>query len=245
MKVCLAGTYSRDFLLEEVSKSKYLLESFWYFQDWQKPLLESSDLFLIDSGAFTFMNTVKGQVDWNDYLSRYIQFINQNDIEHFFELDVDSILGYEAVKKMRAKLESETGRQSIPVWHVSRGKDEFVRMCEEYDYVAFGGLLTDGIPTKQIVKYLPWFIKTAHAHGCKIHGLGFTNLKELPNIHFDTVDSTSWLSGSRFGHVYRFNGHTIETHTAPAGHKTAHYKQLDLNNLREWIKFQEYAENHL
>jgi len=158
---------------------------------------------------------------------------------------VDSILGYEAVKKMRAKLERETGRKSIPVWHVSRGKDEFIRMCEDYDYVAFGGLLTDGISTKQIVKYLPWFIKTAHTYGCKIHGLGFTNLKELPNIHFDSVDSTSWLSGSRFGHVYRFDGHTIKTHKAPPGHKTAHYRQLDLNNLREWVKFQEYADRHL
>lgn len=245
MKICLAGTCSRDFLHEEVSKSKYLLESFWYFQPWQVPLLKSSELFLIDSGAFTFMNTVKGTVDWNEYLDRYIAFINKYNIKHFFELDVDSITGYDTVKKLRAKLEHETGKKSIPVWHVSRGKEEFIKMCQEYDYVACGGLVTKEMSPETAKKYLPWFVKTAHSYGTKIHGLGFTNLKELSRINFDSVDSTSWLAGARFGTVYRFNGKTISTHKAPTGYKTAHYKQLDLNNLREWIKFQDYADRCL
>ncbi len=244
MKLCLAGTYSRDFLMQEISRSKYLLESFWYFQDWQKPLLRKADLFLVDSGAFTFMNSVVGEVDWNAYLMRYIRFLKENDVEYFFELDVDSILGYDAVKAMRSRLEKEVGKPSIPVWHVNRGKDEFVRMCEEYDYVAFGGILTDGIPTKTLTRYLPWFVRTAHEHGTRIHGLGFTSVKELPRVHFDSVDSTSWLSGSRFGHVYRFTGHTIKQYAPPEGFKTVHYRTVDLNNLREWIKFQQYADRH-
>ena len=28
-------------------------------------------------------------VDWDGYLSRYIDFINRHDVQHFFELDVD------------------------------------------------------------------------------------------------------------------------------------------------------------
>ena len=32
-----------------------------------------------------------------------------------------------------------TGKQPIPVWHISRGKDEFIRHCDEFPYVALGG----------------------------------------------------------------------------------------------------------
>ena len=94
-------------------------------------------MFLLDSGAFTFMHGIEASskpVDWDGYLSRYIDFINRNNVQHFFELDVDSIVGYDAVKRMRARLEAETGKQSIPV-ETPRIAQRFLAVTCEASYM--------------------------------------------------------------------------------------------------------------
>lgn len=236
MKLCLAGTYSREFLKDDICKSRFLLESFWYFDPWQIPLLKTTELFLIDSGAFTFMNTVKGEVDWDEYLDRYIAFINQHDIQHFFELDVDSIVGYERVKEMTKRLETETGKKCIPVFHKSRGLEIWEEMCKNYDYVAIG-TISEYKGNPQIIKGL---LKIARKYKTKVHGLGFT-VGNLEDFDFYSVDSTSWLSGSRHGAVYYFKNGTMNIHKKN-NRRTVHYKDVDRHNLNEWIKYQNYLD---
>ncbi len=58
----------------------------------------------------------------------------------FFELDIDRIVGLEKVEEFRRRIESKTGKQSIPVWHSNRGWQYFVNMCKEYNYVSIGGI---------------------------------------------------------------------------------------------------------
>ncbi len=242
MKVFLAGTCTREkaFIGKNID---YMLESFFYVLPWQIERIPNMKMFLLDSGAFTFMNGT-GNANFDEYLTRYINFINKYDIKYFFELDVDSIIGYEKVKQLRKRLENETGKKCIPVWHKSRGKEEYLKMCEEYDYVAIGGIVTKEI-TKEQYPFFPWFINEAHKRGCKIHGLGFTDTNLLQKYHFDSVDSTAWLSGSRFGHVYYFDNGVMKNKTPPKGKKTVHYKLIDEQNVNEWLKYQRYAENNL
>lgn len=199
---------------------------------------------MLDSGAFTFFSS-GGGVNWNDYIKQYAAFINRNRVENYFELDIDKLIGYEKVLYYRAKLEDMTGKPCIPVWHYSRGKDAFIRMCEQYDYVAFGGLNTDGISRKKITRFMPWFIDTAHDIGVKIHGLGFTALRQLPYTHFDSVDSTAWLSGNRFGTVYYFTGETLKTYKGSKRQRLKDYKAVAVHNFKEWKKFAAYAEKNL
>lgn len=221
-----------------------ILESFYYSDSWTEALIPYFKSFMLDSGAFTFMTSHKGQVDWNDYIRRYAEFINKNGVKLFYELDIDSIVGYEKVIEMRRWLESATGKNPIPVWHKSRGKEEFLKMCDEYDYVAIGGIVSKEI-TRQEYKYFPWFINEAHKRGCKIHGLGFTNLEGIQKYHFDSVDSTAWTTGNRFGSIYRFNGTTMEKYDKKQGQKLADSRAVAINNFNEWLKFQKYAETHL
>ena len=61
-------------------------------------------MFLLDSGAFTFMNNSKS-VDFDLYLDKYIDFIIEKNIKYFFELDIDSIVGYKKVLQLRERLE--------------------------------------------------------------------------------------------------------------------------------------------
>lgn len=220
-----------------------ILESFYYADEWTEKMIPKLSRFLLDSGAFTFFNSGK-RVDWNEYLDRYIEFINRNKVEHFFELDIDVLVGYDRVLEFRKKLERGTGRQCIPVWHKSRGRAEFIKMCEEYNYVAIGGIVSKEITQKEY-RYFPYFIDTAHKNGAKIHGLGFTNLKGVEQYHFDSVDSTSWTTGNRFGSIYRFDGKTMVKYDKKQGQRLADSRAVAINNFNEWVKFQKYAEAHL
>lgn len=225
----------------------FILESFYYVDADTERLLPHFGDFMLDSGAFTFMQDKKTHTDFEGYLERYADFIKRNNIEKFFELDIDSVEGYEKVKAYRKKLERLTGKQSIPVWHKSRGTKEFTRHCEEYPYVAIGGLVdgaAKGEYAKQLWKYFPWFIKTAHDNGAKIHALGFTSLEGIKKYHFDSVDSTAWTSGNRFGYIFRFDGKTMTKIDVPKGKRLADSRKVAIINYTEWIKFQKYAETH-
>lgn len=244
MKVFLAATSSREAMGDELLEIPYLLESFYSLQNektLKRIIKHNKENFLLDSGAFTFMSGT-GKADFDEYLTKYIDFINKYDIKYFFELDVDSVVGYDKVKEYRKRLEKETGKNCIPVWHKSRGKNDFLKICDEYDYVAIGGIVTKEI-TKDQYPFFTWFLSEAHKRGCKVHGLGFTATKELHKYHFDTVDSTNWLSGGRFGQLHTFNGRYIESKSYK--NKRAVYKAIDSHNLKEWVKFQRYAEKNL
>lgn len=222
----------------------YILESFYYADEDTEKLIPTFGDFMLDSGAFTFMQNAKSHVDWEEYVERYADFINRNKVDKFYELDIDSIVGYDRVLTLRDKLERMTGKQSIPVWHSNRGKDEFLKMCEEYPYVALGGIV--GKEWKQSAEvYMPWFIKEAHRRGAKIHGLGYTKLAKLEKYHFDSVDSTAWTAGNRFGFIYEFRNGEMLKHNVPTGKRLADTRRVALINYTEWLKFQKWAERNL
>ena len=238
MKLFLAGTYSRPHLFQGKEQPLYILESFYYVQDWQIDMLNKWDMFLLDSGAFTFMLNTKINLDWDRYIDRYIEFIKRNNIQYFFELDIDSVVGYEKVKRMRARLERETEKKCIPVWHKSRGIKEYQQLCKNYDYIAIGGIVSKEIKPSEY-PYLEKLVRLAKQHGTKVHGLGFTN-KNANKYGFYSVDSTNWLSSSRFGGVDYFDGEKMVKVSAPKGKTSVHYKVRDEFVLREWIKYQKY-----
>lgn len=264
LKIYLAGTQGRRWVVDENLFSRTIsvegkgiyddiiqkcnvaiLESYYYADEWTEKTIPLLKNFLLDSGAFTFMsNAKKGNIDWKKYIDGYVDFINRNSVKHFFELDIDCIVGYENVLKIRQYIEEKTGKKCIPVWHKSRGKEEFLKMCDEYDYVAIGGIVSKEI-TQNEYPYFTWFINEAHKRGAKIHGLGFTNLKGLEKYKFDSVDSTSWTTGNRFGSVYFFNGKTVVKYDKKQGQRLADSKAVAVHNFNEWVKFQKYAEKNL
>lgn len=244
MKIFLAGTASRPYVCQErVTEYKpYILESFFYADETTEKLIPYFGDFLLDSGAFTFMQQAGNNVDWDAYAYKYADFIKRNNIEKYIELDLDYIIGIEGARRLRSILEDKTGRKSIPVWHPIRGKESFLEMCEEYDYVALGGIV--GKKWQGTEQYMPWFISEAHKRNAKIHGLGFTKLTKLQDYHFDSVDSTAWTTGNRFGYVYFFNGKTMIKKEAPKGCKLADSRAVALHNFKEWVKYQKWADVH-
>ena len=224
-----------------------ILESFYYVSKnihFERRYTQCEH-FLLDSGAFTFLiGNHKETIDWGEYTQNYAEFINRYNIDLFFELDIDSIVGIKKVEYYRNMLERLTGKKPIPVWHKNRGKQYFLDMCKEYPYVALGGIAIKEIPRDIYEKVFPWFIKTAHEYDAKIHGLGYTSIEGVHKYHFDSVDSTAWLYGNRAGYLYKFNPRigTLDKFQCDGRLKL---KEGALFNFNEWIKFLKYADINL
>lgn len=240
MKIFLAGVsnFYNGYLSKMKDEPIYILESFFYEDEQKAQYIKNAKDFLLDSGAFTFMQSSKRAVNWEEYLERYIAFVNKYNIKNFFELDIDTITGYEYVKDLRIKLEKGTGKQCMPVFHKIRGIAEWERMCQEYPYVAIGTIYEYN-NRPDILMYL---LKVAQKYKTKVHGLGFTRLNLLPKIPFYSVDSTSWCCGNRFGYVDKFNGMTIEKIQKPKGTRLKSAEYSIQNNFVEWVKYQKYMD---
>jgi len=242
----LSNEENRKNMVNPLSKRISILESFCNMEDWEIPYIQNHWNFLLDSGAFTFLNSKKqNKINWDEYVEKYAEFINKYDIKLFFELDIDYLIGLKEVERLREKLHKLTNKQSISVWHKSRGKDYYIRMVQEFDYVAIGGLAIGGIHfQKQIEPVFPWFIKNAHKNNCKIHALGYTSIEGIKKFGFDSIDSSSWMYGNIGGYLYKFNGEKIIQIKKPIDKRIKPF-EVAYHNFFEWVKFQQYARVNL
>lgn len=239
MKLFLAGIES-SYTWLPIDNSKYVLSSYAYMNKGLAENIHRWDMFLLDSGAFTFRKK-SGNVDWNDYIDGYIEFILKHDVDYFFELDIDNIIGYENVLILRKKLEQSTGKKCIPVWHRTRGIENYIELCKTYDYIALGS--STKYKNKENHNKLRYLLRIARQNNCKVHGLGFTS-RMIKQYDFYSVDSTTW-DGYRYGSLYRYNNGNIAIIKPPKGSRLIKdYKTITINNFLEWCKYQRYLENH-
>ena len=91
-KIFLAGVNSIRNTITPHFKPHYILESFMYLRSKHKSTLNyidwclQADEFLLDSGAFSFMNKSKKSSNFTDetlkkYIDDYIDFINTYDVK--------------------------------------------------------------------------------------------------------------------------------------------------------------------
>lgn len=157
--------------------------------------------FLLDSGAFTLMRNKNKQYNIEDLISKYCFYINEFDIQDFFELDLDELMPIEDVEELRRKIYLETHKLPILVWHKERGREYWTRMCKENNFIAIGGMAHKNSQKVAVdIDFYKEMVDEAHSYNTKVHGLGFTPI-EMLNAHtvfFDTVDSTTW-NGARHG----------------------------------------------
>lgn len=249
MRVFLAATTAgmTNAIREEsfrVGNPKYLLETFFAGEKTCSKVLNDTtkENFLLDSGAFSYMSgaaCTKEQLV--EYMDRYIDFINKNDVKYFFELDVDTIFGLPFVEQLRQQLEQRTQKKCIPVWHKGRGIEYWKWMCDNYEYVAIGGLVFH--VKQQEYEAIKKMVEYARSRNVKVHGLGFTKTKELDNYQFYSVDSASWTKAAALGQqVHFFNGHHIETRQINKGDKKVQLSRLVGHNFVEWCKYQRHMD---
>lgn len=193
-----------DEIIKSGKKLKYNLMSFYYINKKNINnafyIRDNSELILIDSGAHSFQFGKK--VDWINYTKKYANFIKDFDkpnVLGYFEMDIENIIGYENVLKLRKILE-DVSDKIIPVWHPIRGIKDYIDMCKKYSnkIIAIGGFRGTDIKDEQYLM----FLKTAKKYNCKVHCLGMTRKKILDQVPFDYVDSSSWLQQVNYGREY-------------------------------------------
>ena len=198
--------------------------------------------FLLDSGAFSYLNGQQiTRKTMEEYVKKYIAFIQKYHVKYFFEMDVDAIFGLQAVEEWREQIERETGRKCIPVWHKERGVAYWKDLCRKYDYIAIGGLVLGA--KKQEYPAYQKLVEYAAVRGVKVHGLGFTKTSLLPEYPFYSVDSSSWLTGAVRGKQKQtFQEGRIVAKRIDSKGKKLYTGKLCAYNMGQWVKYQKYME---
>lgn len=224
--------------------NRYYLYSYYNLRGKKKLLdyLKVKGEVFLDSGAHTLQKPGK-EVDWDKFIYEYIKFINdyKQYLDYIVELDVENKIGLPLVEKYRNKIKKETSIEPIVVWHRSRGFDYLKYMCKTYKYIGFSGFVEDKTGENEIPdRFVNTFCDMAHKDSAKVHGFGYTR-QNLPEKRFDSIDSSSWNSGIRYGQLLKFKDN-----------KMIHYKKLhNYNNkydviskwsVKEWIKYQEFLD---
>jgi len=246
MKIHLAGNdgcRKVRFKLKDLN----ILESYYYIrsQEWMYPLIKTFKSFMLDSGAFTFFGQEPKNVNWDQYATEYAEFINQQDIDLFIELDIERMIGIENVERLRRMIDKKTKKKCIPVWRPYRGLQYYDKMLKQAPYVAIsasGAYDSAWTRSPDGIRMLQHLVAKAHKKKVKVHGLGFTKISALKIIPFDSVDSSAWLYGNRGGYLYRFTGNDI---IQVRGEGRVKPVETAIHNFTEWVKFSNYAEKNL
>lgn len=90
--------------IEEIAplEELYILCSYEYRVALKQCDISRCKDFIADSGAFTAMNA--GKTIDEEYVDKYISFINDNNIDHFIEMDLDEVAGYDRTIELRKKV---------------------------------------------------------------------------------------------------------------------------------------------
>ena len=251
MIIYLAGFKTIEKTWNKSTDGIYLLSSFWEHKTGKFGNYVTQDKHILDSGAFSAINDKTGKYknfNWDEYVKKYIAFIKHTKQKLFFELDIDCVVGLQKVEYYRKQIEDAIGIPPIVCWHANRGADYWIKSCEDYPYVALGTTIASntGKKIRANPKILHWFINHAHKNNAKIHGLGFTSTPWLKELKFDSVDSTTWNVGGKFGNVVVFDKDGFPTQRYKTDKtKKAITNKINNYNFEQWVKFQKYAENNL
>lgn len=247
MNVYLAGFKTIEKIYPRKTDDIFLLSSFFEHRNGRFGEYVLQEKHILDSGAFSFFGGKS--VDWGKYTKEYIDFIKKTRQRLFFELDIDNVTSTQHAEYLRKMIEDGVGKQPIPVWRPCRKIEYWHMICENYPYVAISASgAYDSAWTRKdnATPILRKMIQIAHLKGAKVHGLGFTSTPKLHEIPFDSVDSTTWNVGGKFGNVCVFSDDWKEARQKkPQGMRVQNVNNLHLFNFEQWVKFQKYAEIYL
>lgn len=246
-KICLGGlAHNKSLAIGLENPPPYILDSLLVFpqtftsltNDYFQWIKDNNIEFYLDSGVFSYLNNPKKDIHLTSYIERYINFINNYKIDKYFELDLDHIIGLEAVKQIREYLYKHTGVVPIPVWHKSRGREEWTFMCKHYDSIAIGGIASKEILPREAISLITELCDEAHSYNTKVHGLGFA-LLELLNTYTmpcDSIDTNSWNRGRRSQHCV-FEDNQIKV----VGGALSYESKINIiNDINAWGEFSRF-----
>jgi hypothetical protein len=254
MKLYLSGVIEckNDFkekggLIDFVEFNKlHILQTFYDVKDGDEFYFDKCADFLMDSGAFSVMNSKAQRNKFNplEYAKKYGEYVRKHNIDQFIELDIDGVFGIDVYKDCLHCLQDTSGKDPLRVFHMWRGKEYFQELTKVKDRICIGGIAIKHIKESDYVMF-DWMLEEAHENNCKIHGLGIGSSELIRKHDFDSVDSARWLTSMQFGHLYRFNGHELCKYPGSEGCKEGEHltrKFSAWRALKEWAEYSKYLD---
>ena len=172
----------------------------------------------VDSGAFTYQMDAKYRdysvARWEEHIQKYLSWAERNK-EHIFaiaNLDIEALVGAENVTRWNKEyFEPFMLKTGIPVcfvYHDGASSNNWEWYCERYPYVGFSSISQTG--SVQDMDAYREYLRIAEKHDTLVHGFGMTKIKELSELPYYTVDSTTWKVGMRYGKLIIFDGSTVK-----------------------------------
>lgn len=178
-----------------------------------KKFKEMGVKFFIDSGAFTFINSLEDKQntveEWEKYIQSYLRWIERNRgiVFAFANLDIEMIVGGDQVQEWNEKyFEPFMLRTGIPVCfihHYGYTNLSWEQYCQRYPYVGFAWE-TDSVGND--VQFATNQLRIAEKYDSIVHGMAMTKTSLLTKLPFYTVDSTTWLVGLQYGEINYWTG---------------------------------------
>jgi hypothetical protein len=203
------------------------LISFWYYKainlnDWLATMPYKPQVFA-DCGAFS-AHTQGGSVS----LDEYAQWIKDNKQHFTVYPNLDVIHDPATTIRNQKYLEKEHGLNPIPVHHFGGDWRVLEAYCEKYPYIALGGMVGSKKARPDMRRWLAKAFTIAAKHDAQYHGFGQTSDHIVRDFPFYSIDSSSWLSGVRYGQIVLWDHESKRMVTANLGDPVSCYKYADL-----------------
>jgi hypothetical protein len=191
----------------------------------------------LDSGAYTY-NRPDSKFDFEDAYetaAQYMEFVKANvdSVTLVSEFDARQ-LGDDTIEEMRSNFYNMLPPDKfMPIWHPESGRDELERLCSSYSVV---GVCQSDIHGD--TAHVPVFNSYIQRYGTRLHGVGITSKKLLEAVKWDSVSSTSWLSPSRFGDTFVWDGRELHRYPKDYKHKRMSHRVLFIDNGFDYAKIE-------
>jgi hypothetical protein len=157
---------------------------------------------LLDSGGFSAR--VSGKVI---DVRKYARFINDHGVKLAINLDTNDL--DESLRNANYLRHECTHCTILDVYHVEeffqpKNRDLIKRYADRNPYVCYGGIATRNMPAKYKVQCAD-YIFSMTKNETRVHGLAVTSMKMIRQYPWYSVDSTTWLSGAKYGITQQFN----------------------------------------
>lgn len=183
-------------------------------------IFNADGLFMTDSGGFSFITGEEKEEYytekfWQPYLEEYVQFLS--DYSKFIyvaaNLDLDRYLGRDKIDKWNDKYFKPLEKKMNIVYIVQRdwdrkyndyrGLKRLKEYMDEHEYIGCNQTMKEssGIIYAQ-----------AKIRKKRIHGFAWTSLTLLHNQPLFSIDSSTWLSGQRYGTTFQYDGKNFRAH---------------------------------
>jgi len=202
------------------------LTSFHYFRRYDLGrLVEGADGASLsvfgDSGAYSAAS-LGATIDLHEYAEWLIKWSQIFTV--YSNLDV--IGDPDASMVNQRRLETEYDLRPLPVFHVGSNFLRLDALCEEYEYVALGGMVP--YSTANLGSWLLRCFTTANKHGTRFHGFGQTRRQYLLDFPFYSVDSSAWANGHKFGSLQVWDDNAKAFKTCAVGNRAEVYACAEL-----------------